>query len=45
MMRMARNGLLLAPLKFGFGSFNRFLSAMKRLEKLHERDVPERHGT
>ena len=43
MMRMARNGLLLAPLKFGFGPFNRFLSAMNELEKLHERDMAARH--
>ena len=43
MTRMARNGLLLAPLKFGFGGFNRFLSAVNHLEHLHDRDAPERH--
>jgi GNAT superfamily N-acetyltransferase len=41
--RMARTGMLAFPLKFGFGTFRRFLSAMNHAEHLHDRDLPERH--
>ena len=43
MPRMARTGIVLAPLKFGLGAFSRFLSAVNEMERLHEEQVPERH--
>jgi GNAT superfamily N-acetyltransferase len=41
--RMIGNGLLAAPLRMGVGGANRFVKVMNIFEKLHERDVPERH--
>lgn len=42
-MRMIRAGMLAAPLRLGMGAFGRFMTLMDHLEKLHERDMPERH--
>ena len=41
--RMAQNGLLMAPFKFGMGAFNRFMNAMNFMEKIHHEKAPERH--
>ena len=41
--RMAKTGLLMAPFKFGMGSFMRFTKVMNIFEDLHERDMPEPH--
>ena len=41
--RMARTGMLAFPLKFGFSTFQRFLTAMNYAEHLHDRDMPDRH--
>jgi GNAT superfamily N-acetyltransferase len=42
-LRMIRAGMMLAPFKFGVGSFRRFLSATNHLEHLHKRDVSPQH--
>ena len=41
--RMARNGLLLAPFRFGMGPFARFLTATNELERIHTGKAPEPH--
>jgi GNAT superfamily N-acetyltransferase len=41
--RMLRVGMLAAPLKFGLGTFMRFMGAMNHVEHLHKRDVPPQH--
>lgn len=41
--RMARLGLLLAPLRFGVGPFRRFVQLMNMFEPLHKRDAPPQH--
>ncbi len=46
MIRMMRVGFLdfiLTPFRFGFGTFSRFMAFMNRMEKLHKRDMPQRH--
>jgi ribosomal protein S18 acetylase RimI-like enzyme len=40
---MARAGMLLAPLRLGFGGFGRFMGAMNHAEELHKRDMPQDH--
>lgn len=41
--RMIRHGMLAGPFKFGLGGFTRFLNVMNYLERLHDRDMPQRH--
>lgn len=41
--RLLRVGALPAPFITGFRAFIRFLSASRRMEQLHKRDVPPRH--
>lgn len=41
--RMARLGLLLAPLRCGAGPFRRFVQLMNIFEPLHKRDAPAPH--
>ena len=41
--RMARSGMLAAPLRLGIGPFMRFMKIMNTFEHLHDRDVPEPH--
>lgn len=43
MGRMIKSGMLVAPFKFGVGPFMRFLKVMDFFEKLHERDMHDRH--
>src|SRR3712207_6626563 len=40
---MLRTGLLMEPLKFGWGGFRRFMDMVSYTEKVHKRAVPGRH--
>lgn len=41
--KMARTGMLMAPLALGLSPFLRFMKIMNTFEHLHDRDAPEPH--
>jgi ribosomal protein S18 acetylase RimI-like enzyme len=41
--KMARTGMLMAPIALGLSAFLRFMKIMNTFEHLHDRDVPEPH--
>jgi ribosomal protein S18 acetylase RimI-like enzyme len=43
MFGMLRSGMALAPFKFGVGASRRAMTSMSLMEKLHKRDMHQRH--
>lgn len=43
MLRVGFGHVISAPVRFGFGTFSRFMAMLDQMEVMHKRDVPARH--